>query len=272
MTTAFRTARAEEVPLILSWAAAEGWNPGPDDAGAFLASDPEGFFVADAGDGPIAAISVVNHSDDFAFLGLYLCLPVHRGKGIGYGIWQHALAHAGARTVGLDGVPAQQDNYRKSGFVQTGETWRFEGRIPENLGAGLRPASAQDRDRFCQSEAAANGYAKPAFMAAWTKDTDTRKTFTLGSAFATVRRCGRGAKIGPLVAGTLEEAQALLQAIAASFPADPFIIDVPDDQAGLTALCRDWGMEASFNTARMYRGPAPTPGPGIRTIATLELG
>lgn len=86
MSVSFRTARPDELPLILSWAAAEGWNPGLDDAAVFFASDPEGFFVADLDNGPIAAISVVNHSSDFAFLGLYLCLPKHRGKGIGFGL------------------------------------------------------------------------------------------------------------------------------------------------------------------------------------------
>ena len=272
MSVSFRTARADELPLVLSWAEAEGWNPGPDDAAAFFASDPEGFFVADAGTGPVAAISVVNHSDAFAFLGLYICLPEHRGKGIGFGLWQHALAHAGARCVGLDGVPAQQDNYRKSGFVLAGQTFRFEGQIPADRGAGLRPASEADRDRFCQAEARANGYAKPAFMTAWTQDTNSRRTFTRGTAFATLRRCGRGAKIGPLVADGIDDAKALLMAIAAACPADPFIIDVPDDQPELTALCKGWGMQASFNTARMYRGPAPIPGRGIRSIATLELG
>ncbi len=272
MTVTFRKAHQDELPLVLSWAAAEGWNPGPDDAAAFYSSDPEGFFVADTGTGPVAAISVVNHSDDFAFLGLYLCQPNHRGKGIGYGLWQHALTHAGHRTVGLDGVPGQQDDYRKSGFVAAGQTYRFEGRVPEKREAGLRPASAGDRALFYQAEGRANGYAKPAFMNAWTQDTDSRRTFTLGTAFATIRRCARGAKIGPFVADNLDDAQALLMAIAAAFPADPFIIDVPDDQVGLTALCNGWGMQASFNTARMYRGTAPVPGPGIRSIATLELG
>lgn len=169
-------------------------------------------------------------------------------------------------------MPTQQDNYRKSGFVLAGQTFRFEGHIPADRGSMLRPASAGDMDRLCQAEARANGYAKPAFMKAWTQDTDSRRTFTLGTAFATVRRCGLGAKIGPLVADSLDDAKALLMAIAAARPADPFVIDVPDDQPELTELCKGWGMQASFNTARMYRGPAPETGPGIRSIATLELG
>ena len=31
-----------DLAMVLDWAAAEGWNPGLDDAAAFLAADPEG--------------------------------------------------------------------------------------------------------------------------------------------------------------------------------------------------------------------------------------
>ena len=82
-----RRARKDEIGLILDWAAAEGWNPGLDDAAAFFAADPQGFFIAENDGEPIAAISVVNHSERFAFLGLYLCLRNWRGRGIGYALW-----------------------------------------------------------------------------------------------------------------------------------------------------------------------------------------
>ena len=74
-----RTARGNEIALMLDWAAAEGWNPGLEDAAAFVAADPEGFFVAEVAGEVVAAISVVHHGADHAFLGLYLCRPDHRG-------------------------------------------------------------------------------------------------------------------------------------------------------------------------------------------------
>lgn len=97
--TTIRLMRPDDLSRVLDWAADEGWNPGLDDAAAFLASDPEGFFVTEADGAPVAAISVVNHSPDFAFLGLYLCQPAWRGRGIGLRLWTHALTHAG----GADG-------------------------------------------------------------------------------------------------------------------------------------------------------------------------
>ncbi|MEO0387662.1 MAG: GNAT family N-acetyltransferase, partial [Pseudomonadota bacterium] len=111
-----RTAPRDALDTMLDWAAAEGWNPGLDDAAAFFAADPDGFFVTldDAGQ-PVAAISVVNHTPTFAFLGLYIVRPSDRGRGNGLALWRHALAHAGPRSIGLDGVEAQQDNYAASG-------------------------------------------------------------------------------------------------------------------------------------------------------------
>ena len=57
-----------------------------------------GFLVRRVAGRPVSAISVVNHSESFAFLGLYLCHPDFRGRGHGLAIWNAGLAHAGART------------------------------------------------------------------------------------------------------------------------------------------------------------------------------
>ncbi|MGS4944047.1 GNAT family N-acetyltransferase [Meridianimarinicoccus sp. RP-17] len=268
-----RPMRADELPAILDWAAAEGWNPGDDDAPAFFAADPDGFFVADAGGGPVAAISVVNHDPAMAFLGLYIVDPNWRGQGIGRRLWDHALAHAGGRTVGLDGVPAQQPNYAKSGFVRTGETTRFEGTLDPAMDPAIRPVLPGDLPALMAMDRAAQGYGRDAFLSAWLTDTATRRTLVLGPGirgFVTRRTCRIGTKIGPLLATSRDDALRLLRAAAAT--AGPMVIDVPDSETDLTAFCHDAGMTCSFTTARMYRGTPPKAGNAIATVATLELG
>ena len=278
MTPRFRAATLAEVAFVLDWAREEGWNPGIDDAPAFYASDPSGFFVAETDGIPAAAISVVNHGPDFSFLGLYICRPRYRGSGIGYALWSHALAHAGKRTVGLDGVPDQQANYRKSGFVLTGQTFRFSGTPKGAKTDGIRPVRDADRSVLTALEARANGYVKPAFMAAWLSGSATRKTLVLDrgegpAGFATLRHCAAGTKIGPLVAKSFKDAETLFLAAAHEAGPGQVILDVPDDTADLMSLCEGLGMSVTFNTARMYRGPAPAPDRSlVRSIATLELG
>ena len=268
-----RNATLAEVELMLGWAIQEGWNAGADDAVAFYAGDPDGFFVAEVDGAPVASISVVNHTDDFAFLGLYICRPEHRGKGIGYALWQHALEHAGQRTVGLDGVPDQQANYASSGFVWAGETRRFEGAIAGATGEGVRVATRNDVPGLTAREAEVTGVAKPAFNAGWFAEYETRKTFVLegASAFATARQCGAGTKIGPLIAETVDQAETLIRHIASLFPA-PMIIDVPTGSDALAAWCETQGMTVSFGTARMYRGAPPVTRPAVSAVSTLELG
>ncbi len=216
-----RVARRDEIDLILRWAADEGWNPGREDADAFFAADPDGFFVAEESGAPVAAISVVNHSPDFAFLGLYLCRPDWRGKGIGFALWRHALAHAGGRTVGLDGVAAQEANYAMSGFRRSGATRRLEGHMEAGRVAGVRDAVPGDVPALIALDAAANGTARTAFLPGWIARCATRRTVVLtgpdgAQGFATARLCERGCKVGPVIAPDEAMAVALIRAALAA--------------------------------------------------------
>ena len=277
-TPVTRPMSAAELETVLTWAAGEGWNPGLSDARAFHAADPEGFFLTLVNDDPVAAISVVNHDEGHAFLGLYLCRPDWRGRGIGYATWMHALAHAGTRTVGLDGVPAQEANYRKSGFTRTGASLRHEGRLPPQTSAAIRPATADDTPALMALDAQATGHARPRFLTAWLSgDGQTRETRVLQSGgdiagFATWRACGTGTKIGPVIAPDTDAALTLIADIAAQRPEGPLIVDVPEANTALRRALEQEGFTIPFSTARMYRGPAPETGPALQAIATMELG
>lgn len=273
----FRTARQDELALILTWAAAEGWNPGQADAAAFHAADPAGFFVAERDGRPVAAISVVNHDADHAFLGLYLCLPDWRGRGIGFGLWTHALQHAGARSVGLDGVAAQQANYAKSGFRLIGATRRWEGSLTPASSPHVRDAAPGDLPQMLALDRLANGVDRHAFLTAWVAPCDTRRTVVLEqdgriAGFAVIRLCRQGCKIGPILAPSADQAVELARAALAVMPAEQLIIDVPEANLPLTQILQAAGFVNSFTTARMVRGTPPATGHALQAIATMELG
>ena len=272
-----RNATLAELEVVLGWAAEEGWNPGLRDAEAFYATDPEGFFVAvDEADQPIASISVVNHTPDFAFLGLYIVKPEFRGHGIGLSLWTHALKHAGNRTIGLDGVEAQQANYRVSGFVAAGGTTRFIGGLAGERQANIREAMPDDLLRLIEMERNASGVVKPDYLANWFSTSRERRTIILETSkqidgFATIRACRCGVKIGPIVATDVETASKLIAHTATLFKG-PLTIDVPDAAKGMRNLCQHLGFEAGFRTSRMYRGEPPNSWASVFAVASLELG
>lgn len=271
------TVGVQGLGAILGWAAEEGWNPGLDDAPAFHAADPAGFFLLEADGLPAAAVSVVNHGPEVAFLGLYLCRPEFRGRGHGLAVWGAALAHAGDRAVGLDGVPAQQANYARSGFVPAGATLRIEGRLAPAPAPGAREARAEEIAALAALDAAANGYAKPDFLRAWLTPTATRRTAALDGpdgplGFATARLCRRGAKLGPVIAPDAEAALDLIRGALALVGREEAVVDVPEANAPLRARLAALGFAETFPTARMWRGRAPAAGPGLQAAGTLELG
>ena len=110
------TASAADVMLMAEWAAAENWNPGLTDARAFVVADPRGFLIGRMDGEPVTCISVVRYGEAFGFLGMYIARSDACGRGLGHRTWQAGMARLTGRTVALDGVVAQQDNYRRSGF------------------------------------------------------------------------------------------------------------------------------------------------------------
>jgi ribosomal protein S18 acetylase RimI-like enzyme len=265
-----------DLSMVLAWAAREGWNPGIDDADAFHAADPDGFFLNEVDGRPAAAVSVVNHDDRFAFLGLYICDPAYRGRGHGFAVWEAGLAHAGGRCVGLDGVPAQQANYESSGFVRQGRTVRYRAahtRQPLSHATGHF-----DRQSVVAADIQASGILRTRYAEGWFLDTQTRRTLCLdecapSEAFATYRVCQEGVKIGPFHAREIAGAEALLDCVPKEFGEGPLFLDVPESSIALTELLERRGFEPVFDTARMYSGTPPvTMMPSFYAVTTLELG
>ncbi|MEM7059318.1 MAG: GNAT family N-acetyltransferase [Pseudomonadota bacterium] len=268
----------DDLRLAVDWAAAEGWNPGHEDADAFHAVDPDGFLMGWVGDTPVTAISVVRHSESFGFLGFYLCVPDDRGKGYGIATWRAGIAHLGNRLVGLDGVPAQEANYQSSGFALAHYTKRYAGGIDGKAHPNCRPATSADMPKLLQMDSDISVTNRSAYLSAWLSQTETRQTFVHDQggeiqAFGTIRTCREGHKIGPLFAPDKEIALGLINAIVAAVDADEVMIDIPDPNGPAIELAGSLGMVPVFSCARMYRGE-----PLVRQIAsvfgetTFELG
>jgi ribosomal protein S18 acetylase RimI-like enzyme len=258
-----RNLRPEEIAFAVEWAAAEGWNPGLSDAACFAIPDRKGFFVGEIEGEPVAAVSCVNYDDRFAFLGFYIVRAGFRDRGHGLRIWNAAIAHAGARVIGLDGVVAQQDNYKKSGFQLAYANIRYGGIVAAPL---RRPADvvALETIPFALVEADdATVFPAPrsAFLRAWigTSGHVGRALLRDGklAAWGVIRPCRTGRKIGPLVADDRAAADAIVQALLASANGGEVFLDVPAVNREAIALAEELRLKPVFETARMYTGPIP---------------
>lgn len=279
-----RTMNRDEIGIAIDWAAAEGWNPGWYDADCYRAADPNGFLIGLLDDRPVATISVVRYGDSFGFLGFYIVKLEYRGQGYGLPLWQAGMAYLDGRNVGLDGVVAQQDNYRQSGFRLAYRNIRYEGRSggepPVALGAGeeivtlahlpFEAIAAYDLPFFPAP--------RPAFLRAWI---DHPSHVALGivqqgrlAGYGVLRRCRLGCKIGPLNADSPELAERLFIALKTrAAPSEVVYLDVPEVNRAAVQLAETHGMTMSFETARMYTGEFPAlPLERVYGVTSFEIG
>jgi hypothetical protein len=267
------------IRTAVEWARREGWNPGLRDAEAFAAQDPEGFLGLKI-DGELAAtISLVNYGPSFGFLGFYICRPDLRGKGHGLALWNAALALKPGHTIGLDGVTAQQDNYRKTGFVLAHANVRHGGLKPDGYAqndrrlSALSAADAAAVDRFEQRHRLFPA-SRLRFLADWLRH-DAIALMRDGeiTGYGVARPTHDGWKIGPLFAQDVGDAETILRGLLTRVPDGMIFLDTPGTNRAAVELALSLRLQPMFETARMYRGPAPDIDTAkVFGITSFELG
>jgi hypothetical protein len=272
---------ARDLARAVDWAAAEGWNPGLSDHIAFQAIDPAGFLVGRLDGEPVGCISVVRYSAALGFLGFYIMTSKARGQGYGFRLWQAGMKHLGERLVGLDGVPDQQENYRKSGFRLAWRNIRYQG-VPRTVGAAPGNVTLVDVrdlpfDRLAAYDRRFFRESREPFLALWLALPGHVGLAALHDGalegFGVIRPCRQGFKIGPLYAATPDIAAALADALVGHAAGQQVAFDVPEPHADGTALVQAMGLSPVFETARMYNGPPPeVDRAGLYGITTFELG
>jgi GNAT superfamily N-acetyltransferase len=274
--TLIRPLDLPEVETLIGWAKAEGWNPGLADAAPFRPADPEGFIGCFAHGEMAAGISAVRYGADFGFIGLYIAHPGFRGKGYGRRVWDAGMAHLAGRTIGLDGVPEQQANYRNMGFLPAYDTFRWSGHIAARQEPDVQPLDESLVSALIAFDHRHFPAERGAFVRGWIKPPRVAKILIRNGAvrgYAVCRRCHEGHKVGPLFASSPAEAVTLLQACATEAQGEALHLDVPAGQLSFSDTLERHGFAKGFRTTRMYRGAAPSFDPeDVFAVTTLELG
>ncbi len=279
MSYIIRRAKRNELETAIEWAAKAGWNPGLYDADAFYALDPNGYFMGFVDNKPVASLSAVSYPGGFGFLGFYIVKPEYRGKGYGWKLWKRALKHLPGHNIGLDGVVAQQENYKKSGFTRAYANIRYEGIGGKTLkkSKNIVLLSKVPFDELLKYDRALFPADRASFLKLWIIQP---KSLALGyvqngklRGYGMVRPCRVGCKVGPLFADTERIADELLQQFRSFVGKAKIYLDVPEVNKEAIKLAEKYQMKPMFETARMYTEKKPNINlQKVFGVTTFEVG
>ena len=261
------------------WSVEEGWNIGKHDHDVFFATDPAGFFVGELDGKPIGSVSGVGYGDDYGFIGIYIVQNEFRGRGYGRPIFDRAMSYLANRCVGLDGVIAQQDNYRRSGFNLAYRNIRVGWKAPQNLttAPGILHAADVPFDRLVEYDARHFFAPRAGFVSGWIRQPDATPLVAVEHdkivGFGMVRPAVSGFLVGPLFADSTTIAENLFHALCSYHAGSEVFLDVPEINSAGVSMADRLGLTQIFETARMYTGAVPElPMDHIFGVTTFELG
>ncbi|MCR9201616.1 MAG: GNAT family N-acetyltransferase [Planctomycetaceae bacterium] len=283
-----------QLEILVEWAAAEGWNPGPHDAAAFYATDPDGYYGFFHEQRLIAGGAIVSYERLFGFMGLFIVHPDYRGRGLGQRLWhlrRDALLQRlqpGA-AIGMDGVVAMQPFYQAGGFELAFTSNRYECRaraLPVSSAVSL--ITRTDWPEIFSYDEIAVGYRRSSFLTAWLQLPDSRafqlRRHGLLHGYAVLRKVAAGYKIGPLFCDSPEGAETLyrccLNAAVSQTEADrstenaaSVYLDVPCVNQDALDMVGRYEPRYVFECGRMYYGtPPPQQLQNVYGVTTFELG
>ncbi|UVK49372.1 GNAT family N-acetyltransferase (plasmid) [Mesorhizobium sp. AR07] len=166
-------------------------------------------------------ILVTPYGVDCAMINMVIVDRNVRGKGLGRRLMEQAFALAEDRPLRLvatvDGMPL----YQKLGFVPSGTILQHQGSVAK-LGApdGVEAAGTTDLPEIKALDRDAYGADREALIDALAERGQFAVISRNGAieAYAAIRPFGRGEVIGPVIAGSADEAKALIGYFAASRP------------------------------------------------------
>jgi hypothetical protein len=184
------------------------------------------------------------------------------------------------QNIGLDGVVAQQENYKKSGFKLAYRNIRYEG-LGDKIDSDNPKIILLEKIPF-ELIATYDDQIFPtkrhAFLKSWVRQPESLAIGFIENkkllGYGMVRKCRTGYKVGPLFADTETIADTLLQKMRGFVGQGIAIfLDVPERNKSSVLLAENYKMKPMFETARMYTKEEPeTPLQKVFGVTTFELG
>lgn len=249
-TLHFAPLTEDDLTNAVALSAAESWPHRTEDWGMLLSlGRGVGAYLGDR----LVGTAMAMPFGDVATACMIIVAGEMRGRGLGRGLMQQAMALVTPREWRLvateDGLPL----YVKLGFRETGRILQHQGFVaPVASPDGVRWAGEGDLPALAALDRAATGGERDALLAALVRSGQIAQLAD-GSGYAALRPFGRGEVAGPVVASDGESARRLLAFLFAERTGAFLRVDTPE-AGGLAPWLTDLGLRHVGGGRSMTRG------------------
>jgi len=256
-----------DIPAAVRLKEEAGWNQTAQDWENLLALEPEGCWVYEAQQTPLAArtlagsTTIVCYGRDLAWIGMVLVTPEFRRQGIARQLMEHVLRLADVRgiaRVALDATAMGQPLYRQLGFEDDTPIERWEGTAPvsgDHEDEKPQPAAAMHLAQIANLDRLAFGADRHALIERLLATPSAEGWVTRGGHLL-ARPGSRAHFLGPCVADDPQIARRLVQALFAGHRGRRFYWDLLPENREARALAADFGFQCARSLIRMSRPAA----------------
>jgi GNAT superfamily N-acetyltransferase len=260
-----------DLPFANSVRALAGWNQTHEDWERFLATEPDGCFLAEWNGVSAGTATTTVYGPALAWIGMVLVHPEYRRRGIGRALLQHGIEYLrgrGVRCIKLDATPLGRTVYQSLGFQDEWTFKRWTGRVarpevspPEARLRCLRASEVQWAESL---DVSAFGVSRQRLLAALT--CQSRCALVLESAagrvagYGLLRPGAQALYLGPAVATSDEAGLRLVQELVARTEGQPVFWDIPDPNAAAVSWAERHGFTVQRPLTRMFLGENLAPG------------
>jgi predicted N-acetyltransferase YhbS len=247
-----------------------GWNQTTADWERFLNSSPQGCFVAESEGQVCGTVTTIIYEGRFAWVGMVLVAPEHRGKGIGTQLLNRTIEYLDASsvaTIKLDATPKGKPIYEKLGFVTEYEIdrWALSSHSPKpdsTFALPIGDSGSQNEvlklDEILKVDRDAFGADRNALLRSLHRDAPefTAALYHEGSlaGYTLGRRGSRADHLGPWMARNEPAAHQLLAAFLTRSTHEIIFVDCLKSSPFASRLVQSAGFEISRPLTRMVRG------------------
>lgn len=250
-----------DVKLLLALSVGVGWSHRAEDW-EFMREVGHGRVAMDES-GRVHGVAMwFPFGEKYATVGMLITTPRLQAHGGAQWLMRHVLEQTKGRALGLHATSESHRLFVSLGFKDEGKIYRHEGYVgslPEMPPTGdgeLREFSHSDLSAIRDLDLEATGWDRHALIDALVTRSRGMALARQGNveAFALMRPFGRGMVVGPVIAGSEEDALSVIHPLIAEQSGRFLRIDLWDETSRLAAFAEHCGLSVAETGTRMSLG------------------